>query len=269
MNSTTVIDTETLVANVSVNALAQIAFRDVIVETGSELADEDFTGPFLVSPVSVPIPRIVSVSPAQGDAGETLDIQIDGLNTKFQQDVTRVTVSGLDISVIAVTVLSETSLVATIEIGAAAALGFRDIFVDTVGSTGAIINGFEVLGSESLIAIDFKPGSAQNPVNLGANGFEPLAVLTTSLADGDERNFDASLVDAQSLELEGALAREKGQSGNFGSLEDIDNDGDLDLVVHFPVEDLMLSLDDTMVFLQGQTVGGISIMGTDRVTVVP
>ena len=112
------------------------------------------------------------------------------------------------------------------------------------------------------VDIDIRPGSEPNSINLGSNGVVPVAILTT-------RSFDAANVDPSSLTLAGSVAREKGRSGNFGSLEDVDGDGDFDLVVQFPTADLDLKVEDTHATLEGQRYDGTRIRGADSVKVVP
>jgi hypothetical protein len=119
------------------------------------------------------------------------------------------------------------------------------------------------------VSIDIKPSSDSNSINLGSEGVIPVAILTTSVADGDAIDFDATQVDASSLTLAGSAAREKGKSGNFGSFEDVDGDGDQDLVVQFPTTDLNLTEADTEAIVEGQTLDGTPIQGTDAINVIP
>jgi hypothetical protein len=77
------------------------------------------------------------------------------------------------------------------------------------------------------VEIDIKPGSYPNSINPKSRGVIPVAILTTE-------DFDAKEVDPSTVALEGVLAKERGKSGKYGSLEDVDADGDLDLVVQIP-----------------------------------
>ena len=112
------------------------------------------------------------------------------------------------------------------------------------------------------------PGSDNNPINLNSSVI-PVAILTTSVASGDEMDFDAAQVAASSLTLSGAASLAKGRSGNFGSLQDVDGDGDQDLVVQFPTAELQLAEVDNKLVLEGETLDGTGIMGMDFIEVVP
>jgi len=107
------------------------------------------------------------------------------------------------------------------------------------------------------VAIDIKPGSDTNPINLKSKGLVPVAVLT---ADG----FVAATVDPQTVLLAGVAPLR-------WTLEDVDSDGDKDMLFHFKTEDLatVLTENSTEATLVGETTDGVSIQGTDEVQIVP
>ena len=111
------------------------------------------------------------------------------------------------------------------------------------------------------VEIDIKPGSYPNSINPQARGVIPVAILTTE-------DFDASEVDASTVAIEGVLAKQKGKSGKHGSLEDVDSDGDLDLVVQIP-NTIDWPDDATEATLTGETWDAVPIEGTDSVRIVP
>lgn len=53
------------------------------------------------------------------------------------------------------------------------------------------------------------------------------------------------------------------------SVQDVDGDGLLDLIVHVDTTALQLTQTDTVAVLKGKTSGGTAIGGTDSVRVVP
>lgn len=77
------------------------------------------------------------------------------------------------------------------------------------------------------------------------------------------------------LYLENALSylrwhevRVKGNSGKAGSMEDVDGDGDLDLVVQI-VDEGTFVIGDRTATLTAFTYGGVKVFGTDTVRIVP
>lgn len=121
------------------------------------------------------------------------------------------------------------------------------------------------------VAIDIRPSTDLNDVNLGARGLLPVAILTTA-------DFDAATADPASITLgdddgnDTAVAtRQNGRL--FASLKDVDDDGDMDLIVHFDIQALVANGDLTMatmeLVLNGLTTVGLPIQGVDSVIIVP
>ena len=112
------------------------------------------------------------------------------------------------------------------------------------------------------IEIDIKPGSDPNSINLDSNGVVPVAIL------GSE-DFDAAEVNPLTVTLSGAAAKLKGNSGNAGSLEDVNDDGYLDRVVQVITEQLVLTSGDTVAVLNAYTYAGLALTGSDWIRIVP
>ncbi len=124
----------------------------------------------------------------------------------------------------------------------------------------AIDHDFELDAVEALsivVEIDIKPGSYPNSINPGSKGVIPVAILSTE-------DFDASTVEPETVRF-GPDAASAVQS----ALEDVDGDGDLDMILHFKTQDTGIKAGDTEATLTGETIGGIPLGGTDSVRTVP
>jgi hypothetical protein len=106
------------------------------------------------------------------------------------------------------------------------------------------------------VDLDIKPGSDPNSINLGSKGVVPVAVLTTD-------DFDAGTVDPVTVLFAGASPVRR-------TMEDVDGDGDLDLLFHLKTQELVdLNESSTEAILTGTTFGGHDVEGTDTVDIVP
>jgi hypothetical protein len=128
--------------------------------------------------------------------------------------------------------------------------------------TGFVQYAVSPASSVMPVAIDVKPGSDENPIQLGARGKIPVAIL------GSE-SFDARAVDASAAVFAGAHVQRRPNGTLMASIEDVDGDGWLDMVLHFAVEDLNLAADATSATLEGRTCDGQLFTGNDRVRIVP
>ena len=114
---------------------------------------------------------------------------------------------------------------------------------------------YELEGTDSIkayktIDIDIKPGSYPNSINLKSKGLIPVAILTTS-------TFDVKDVNVNQI----SFARAEPIKSH---IEDMDNDGDIDLILYFDAQSLNLNQQDTEASLTGDI-----IKGTDSVKIVP
>ena len=123
----------------------------------------------------------------------------------------------------------------------------------------------DVCGGELEVMIDIKPGNDDNTIHADAYGVVAVAILTTSLADGDPLDFDALDVDETTLAFGPAGAAIRHIDDHE---KDADLDGDLDLLVHIYATETGLTCDSTTATLTGMTYGGQAITGTDIVTMM-
>lgn len=111
--------------------------------------------------------------------------------------------------------------------------------------------------SETDISIDIKPGEYPNTVNPKSHGKLPVAILTTE-------DFNASDVDPESINF-------LGDSPDLWAMEDVDNDSDLDMILHFNIQELDFDLlvdegeEYPYAYLNGQTSNGTSFEGKDTI----
>jgi hypothetical protein len=157
-----------------------------------------------------------------------------------------------------VSVPSDTHLVLrNVEVGNS--IDLTDIYTATTPQLAPAIS--ITLGIE--VAIDIKPGSYPNSINLSSAGVIPVAILSSE-------SFDAASIDPESLRLSGASVGIAGKSGNLlCHLEDVNSDSRNDLVCQFETAQLTLQTGDTMAEVTGKTLSGVAFRGQDSVRIVP
>lgn len=155
----------------------------------------------------------------------------------------------------------------------------EQVTVDVVGSTGlmafkvsasgagltaSLKRSVQVVGDRIELDILIRPQEDPNPINPESYGVVPVAVLNTS--DFDPRNLAVnSLRFGSPTSVSLSTGATPAHNGHF---EDVDADGDLDLVLHFPIRDTGYQSGDETGKLVGKTVDGRQVSGTDSVTIV-
>jgi hypothetical protein len=105
------------------------------------------------------------------------------------------------------------------------------------------------------VTIMIKPGSDLAAINPVSNGDTAVAILTTA-------SFDASTVDPSSTRF--GLSGTEAPATKY-SMEDVNQDGKLDLVVHFSTKATGVICGDTSAQLTGTTRSGQSIVGSGAI----
>ncbi len=116
--------------------------------------------------------------------------------------------------------------------------------------------GQDVLAEGDIIKveIDVTPDIANNVIRVRPWVKVEVAILTTL-------EFDTAHVDAETVVIAGAPAM-------FPVFQDVDFDGDQDLVLLFAADEMdELDRDSTKATLTGETIYGVQIEGTDKVKV--
>jgi hypothetical protein len=120
-------------------------------------------------------------------------------------------------------------------------------------------------GGPIEVQIDIKPGNEQNNINLKSKGVVPVAVLTSG-------EFVAATIDPATVLFAGVEPIR-------WKLQDIDDDGDDDLMFHFRTQELELDQNSTEATLTAQTsqmaglmtvqsIDSSTVSGTDKVRII-
>lgn len=143
---------------------------------------------------------------------------------------------------------------------------FYRLLIDTSYSQGVdtFIDGIAVTSCKTdAVAIDIKPGSDPNSINLGSSGVITVAILSSD-------TFDATTVDPETISLAGARIKMVGKSGRYlAHEEDINGDGLIDLVCQVETAQFIIEMGESVAVLEAETFDGTSIRGEDIIRIVP
>lgn len=154
-------------------------------------------------------------------------------------------------------------------VSATAANGIRKVrFVGAQNQAG--LDDFTFTRAVTIVDLDVQPGSDPNTVNPASRGLLPVAVLTT--ADFDAADVDPATVTLGDRDGDDTPVATRRNGSLMASFEDVDADGDDDLVLHFDVQALVdngdLTADSEELILRGLSTGGELLRGLDDVRIV-
>ncbi len=114
------------------------------------------------------------------------------------------------------------------------------------------------------VSVDVKPGNPENTVPCN----NPNALIAVGILS--DANFDASLIDLKSLTVDGGGERHTDRLGNpVRHVEDLNQDGRPDLLVHVSLASTTLTCSSTVVTVNGVTTDGLAFTGQDTIRMVP
>ena len=113
------------------------------------------------------------------------------------------------------------------------------------------------------VAIDIKPGSFPNSINLASAGVVPVAILGSA-------SFDATQVNPSTVTLAGASVKLIGKGDKYACrADDANADGRPDLLCQVLTEQFLIEPGDAVATLEAATFSGQAIRGTDSIRIVP
>ena len=184
VNSLTVTSLTTATAAITVDPIAFTGSRSVTIVTGAETATA--ANAFTISTGSA---ALLSVAPASGLQGQTVNVVITGTGTNFAQGSTAASF-GPGITVSTLTVISATSATAVLLIDPAAATGPRSLTLTTGGEAATLISAFTVQpGVPAILSVTPNSGTqGQSIANIALVGMFTHWVNGTTVA-----NFGANI----------------------------------------------------------------------------
>jgi hypothetical protein len=117
----------------------------------------------------------------------------------------------------------------------------------------------QAIGVEIIV----NPSGNTGAINVRSDAPISIAILSSSMATGAAADFDATQVDPGSIKF-GPLGVSPAAENT--TVEDINGDGLMDLVVRFSTQDTALSCSNSAVTLEGETFDGRPFVATTAIT---
>ena len=134
-------------------------------------------------------------------------------------------------------------------------LGDTEVTYTAVDEAGNSSSATQTVTVEPFpVTVDIKPGNDNNNVNPRSKGVIPVAILS-------DAGFDATTLDVSSL----SFGPDGATTAHSGHIEDVDDDGDDDLMLHFRTRDTGISNSTLGLCMTGFTESGIPVAGCDGV----
>jgi len=126
------------------------------------------------------------------------------------------------------------------------------------------VSEIQAFGEPYLItvAVDIKPDTDNNCVNLNGHGAIPVAILGSA-------DLDVMDIDTSSVQLEGMGVKANKKGKLLAHYEDVNADGYTDLLVQIDDSDAALADDATTATVTGFLLDGTPIAGSDSICLVP
>jgi photosystem II stability/assembly factor-like uncharacterized protein len=179
VNSVSFVSSSQLSVNVTVSPVAGLGYRTVTVTNGDGQSGSMTNG----FRVMGPSPQVLSVQPDTGDRGESLSVDVNGVN--FQSGAT-VILGGTGVTVQSTTLLTGTKLRLGLVIDAGAALGGRNVTVCNLdGQCATHASGFVVKApAPTLSSVSPGYGGRGASVSVALGGTNFLSGATASFGAG-------------------------------------------------------------------------------------
>jgi len=133
-----------------------------------------------------------------------------------------------------------------------------DLSGNPIGGTDLIVP----IQCEEIATIDVDPWNAANEVRPNDSYTVPVAIMSTSVANGEAADIDATQIDPASLKFG---PNEAPHTGSI-IMTDLDSDSDTDVVFGFDAYSAGIACGDTELTVEGNLYDTLAIVGVDSIT---